>query len=177
MDIPRLGVTGAAVTNVFSQALGAGLGMWFLLAGYTRLHLNMSHFRFDPGTIWRMVKVGIPASVTGMERTFGQLILMWLVVPFGTVAVAAHTVGQRIDQLVNNPFMAFGQAAGIIAGQNLGAGEPKRAEKRAGLPSSCLRPCCWPSPWYSFSGLSGRFVYSVQALTLWTGQAPTSGYR
>jgi putative MATE family efflux protein len=139
---PRLGVSGAAVTNVFSQALGAGIGMWFLLAGYTRLHFSMNHFKFDPGTIWRMVRVGIPASVTGMERTFGQLMLMWLVVPFGTLAVAAHTVGQRIDQLVNNPFMAMGQAAGIIAGQNLGAGEAKRAEKTGwaaiGLSSAML---------------------------------------
>ena len=102
------------------------------LCSYTKIfivRLNLRHFRFDPAVIWRMVKVGLPASVTAMERTFGQLVLMWFVVPFGTLAVAAHTVGQRVDQLVNNPIMAFGQAAGILAGQNLGAKEPKRAEK------------------------------------------------
>ena len=126
---PYMGVSGAAVTNVFAQALGAGIGLWYLFGGHTRLHLTMHQFRFDPAVIWRMVKIGIPASITAMERTFGQLVLMWLVVPFGTVAVAAHTVGQRVDQFVNNPFMAFGQAAGILAGQNLGAHEPKRAEK------------------------------------------------
>ena len=126
---PHMGVSGAALTNVLSQALGAGIGMWFLFAGYTRLRLTMKGFKFDPAVIWRIVRIGIPASVTGMERTFGQLALMWFVVPFGTIAVAAHTVGQRVDQLVTLPFMAFGQAAGILAGQNLGAGEPERAMK------------------------------------------------
>jgi putative MATE family efflux protein len=139
---PRMGVTGAALTSVLSQALGAGIGMWFLFAGYTRLRLTIKGFKFDPGVIWRIVKIGIPASVTGMERTFGQLALMWFVVPFGTIAVAAHTVGQRVDQFVTLPFMAFGQAAGILAGQNLGAGEPERAMKTGwiavGISSSFL---------------------------------------
>jgi putative MATE family efflux protein len=124
-----MGVSGAALTNVFSQALGAGIGMWYLFAGYTRLRLSFKNFHIDPGVIWRMVKVGIPASVTSMERTFGQLVLMWFVVPFGTMAVAAHTVGQRVDQVVMTPFMAFGQAAGILAGQALGAAQPERAVK------------------------------------------------
>jgi putative MATE family efflux protein len=126
---PHMGVSGAAITNVLSQALGAIIGLWFLFAGYTRLKLNLKRFRFDLVVIWRIVKIGIPASVTGMERTFGQLALMWFVVPFGTLAVAAHTVGQRVDQFVNMPFMAFGQAAGILAGQNLGAREPERAAR------------------------------------------------
>jgi putative MATE family efflux protein len=128
---PRLGVSGAAITNVFSQAIGAGLGFWLLFTGGTRLRLTMKNYRFDPGTMWRMVKIGIPASITNMERTFGQLLLMWFVVPFGTLAVAAHTVGQRIDNFVHNPSMAFGQASGVLGGQNLGASQPARAERTA----------------------------------------------
>ncbi len=139
---PRMGVSGAALTNVFSQALGAGIGMLYLFAGHTRLRLTMKRFRFDPRLIWRIVKIGIPASITGMERTFGQLALIWFVVPFGTIAVAAHTVGQRVDQFVTLPFMAFGQAAGILAGQNLGANELERARKTGwiavGISSSFL---------------------------------------
>ncbi|MCJ7743840.1 MAG: MATE family efflux transporter, partial [Dehalococcoidales bacterium] len=34
---PRLGVSGAAMTNVVSQSLGMALGMWFLFSGRTRL--------------------------------------------------------------------------------------------------------------------------------------------
>jgi putative MATE family efflux protein len=153
---PHLGVSGAALTNVLSQALGAGIGMWFLFAGYTRLSVTLRGFKFDPGTIWRMVKIGIPASVTGMERTFGQLALMWLVVPFGTLAVAAHTVGQRVDQFVNNPVMAFGQAAGILAGQNLGAQELERAKKTG---------------WTAVAISSSIMLLASGALLLWAEQA------
>ena len=44
---PKMGVTGAATTAVFSQGIGAGLGLWFLSSGRTRLHLNFKHFRID----------------------------------------------------------------------------------------------------------------------------------
>jgi Na+-driven multidrug efflux pump len=76
-----------------------------------------------------MVKVGIPASITGMERNLANFVLLWFVVPFGTFAVAAHSLVQRIDAFIHMPAMGVGQAAGILAGQNLGAGQPERAEK------------------------------------------------
>jgi Na+-driven multidrug efflux pump len=69
---PRLGVSGAAVTNVLSQSVGATIGLWFLLSARTRLRLTFRDFHLDPGMIWRIVRIGIPGSISGMERTFGQ---------------------------------------------------------------------------------------------------------
>jgi len=135
---PRMGVNGAATTAIFSQGLGAGLGLWFLFSGRTRLHLTLRNFRLDPGIIWRLVKIGIPASFTAMGRTLGNLILMWFMTPFGTVAVAAHTLNQRVEMFLNTPQMALGQAAGVLAGQNLGASQPKRAEKTGWLAAGLL---------------------------------------
>ncbi len=130
---PRLGVSGAATTNIFSQGLGAGLGLWFLFSGHTRLRLTLRNFRVDPNIIWRLVKLGLPASVTGMERNLGNLILMWFMTPFGTLAVAGHTIGQRVEQFLQNPAMGLGQGAGVLAGQNLGARQPQRAERTGWL--------------------------------------------
>ncbi len=126
---PRLGVSGAATTNVISQSLGLAFALWFLFTGRTRLRLTLKNFYLDRAIIWRIVKIGIPASVSGMERTFTNLALMWIIVPFGTLAVAAHTVVQRIETILIMPSMALGTAAGVLAGQNLGAGQPGRAEK------------------------------------------------
>jgi Na+-driven multidrug efflux pump len=64
-----------------------------------------------------------------MERPFAQTVLMWIIVPFGTLAVAAHTIVQRVEVFLLMPGMALGMAAGVLAGQNLGAGHPERAEK------------------------------------------------
>ena len=126
---PRLEVSGAAITNVISQSLATSLGLWFLFSGRTRLRLTLRNFRLDPHIIWRIVRIGIPASVTGIERTFANLVLMWFVVPFGTVAVAAHSLVQRVDSFIHMPGMGLGQASGVLAGQNLGARQPERAER------------------------------------------------
>ncbi|MFC1954744.1 MATE family efflux transporter [Chloroflexota bacterium] len=126
---PRLGVSGAAITNVFSQSLGMALGLWYLFTGRTRLQLTFRDFHVDPSIIWRIVKIGIPSSISGMQMSFGQLILIWFMVPFGTAAVAAHTLCQRVEMFLFMPGMAMGIGAGVLAGQNLGAGQPERAEK------------------------------------------------
>ncbi|MFC2034554.1 MATE family efflux transporter [Chloroflexota bacterium] len=130
---PEMGVSGAAITNVISQSFGLSLGLWFLFSGRTRLRLNMNNFRIDLNIIWRIVRIGIPASVMTAQATLGQLILMRLVAPFGTLAVAAHSLVQRVELFFFMPSMAFGMAAGVLAGQNLGAGQPERAEKSGWL--------------------------------------------
>jgi putative MATE family efflux protein len=126
---PRMGVTGAAMTNVVSQSLGASIGLWFLFSGRTRLKLTLKNFRIDLPVIWRMVKVGIPASITGMERSFANLVMITFIVPFGTVAVAAHSLTRRIESFIHMPTQGLGMGSGVLAGQNLGAQQPARAER------------------------------------------------
>jgi len=135
---PRLGVSGAAVTSVFSQGLGAAIGLWFLFSGRTRLQLTLKNFRIDFNMIWRLIKIGIPASITAMERNLGNLILMFFMTPFGTVAVAGHTLGQRMEMFLQMPAMGLGQGAGILVGQNLGARQPGRAERTGWLAAGVL---------------------------------------
>ncbi len=126
---PGLGVSGAALTGVISQGIAGALGMWILYSGRTRIVLTMKKFRFDGKMIWRMVKIGIPASLMGAERSSANLLVMWFIVPFGTFAVAAHTLMERVDHFMRMPAMGMGSAAGVLAGQNLGANQPERAEK------------------------------------------------
>jgi len=130
---PRLGVSGAALTNVISQSLGTGLGFWILMTGRSRLRLSFRRFRIDPGIIWRMIRVGLPASVMGMQTNLGQFILMSVIAPFGTLAVAAHTLNQRIEMFLFMPAWGLGIAAGVLVGQNLGAKQPARAERTGWL--------------------------------------------
>lgn len=124
---PYMGVRGAAMTNVISQAIGSAIMFWILFTGRTRLRMTLKNFSFDGHMIWRIVRIGIPASITGMERNLANFILMWFVVPFGTSAVAAHALSDRIDNLVHMPAQGLGQASGVLAGQNLGAGMPDRS--------------------------------------------------
>jgi putative MATE family efflux protein len=126
---PKLGVNGAALTAVMSQALGLTIGLWFLVSGRSRLKLNFRGFRFDRELTWRIVRIGLPAAITGAERSLVNLVMMLFISPFGTFAVAAHTIQQRVEMILIMPGFGFGQASGVLAGQNLGAHRPERAEK------------------------------------------------
>ncbi len=130
---PRFGVSGAALTNVIAQGVAGGLSMWILYSGRTRIRLTVRNFRFDGSVLWRIVKIGIPASLLSMERSSASLLVMWFIVPFGTFAVAAHSLMERVDRFIRMPGMGMGSAAGVLAGQNLGAGQPERAEKTGWL--------------------------------------------
>jgi putative MATE family efflux protein len=130
---PSMGVQGAAMTNVVSQGIGAVLMFWILFTGRTRLKLSLRHFSFDSNILWRIVKIGIPSSITGMERSMANFFLVWFVVPFGTAALAAHSLADRCGNFLRMPASGFGQASGVLAGQNLGAGQPDRAEKTGWL--------------------------------------------
>ncbi|UCD09851.1 MAG: MATE family efflux transporter, partial [Dehalococcoidales bacterium] len=130
---PEMGVSGAAMTGVISQGLAGLLGLWFLYTGRTRLKLTFSNFRFDGSMIWRIVKIGLPGSINGMGRTASTLLLTVFIVPFGTYAIAAQSLMERLDRFIQMPAMSLGQTAGVLAGQNLGAGQPERAEKTAWL--------------------------------------------
>ncbi len=149
---PQMGVVGAAATNALSQGLGAAIGLWFLFTGKTRLRLSLKNFRVDFHTIWQMVKVGIPASISSIDRTLSGFVLIVLVTAFGTLSVAAHTIGQRVDMFILMPVMAFGQATGILAAQNLGANQPERAVRGS---------------WIAVGFFTGVMVVIVALLWFW----------
>jgi len=130
---PNLGVTGAALTNVISQSLGLALAFWVLFSGKTHLRLTMQNFRVDFRMIWRIIRIGLPASVMATQRGLGHLVLTMFMVPFGTLAVAAHTLWQRVEMVVVMLNMGIGIGAGVLVGQNLGANNPGRAERSGWL--------------------------------------------
>jgi putative MATE family efflux protein len=130
---PQLGVRGAALSNVISQILGAGLGLWLLFRGHTRLRLTLRDFRFSFNIIWRILKIGVPALVMTLQKSLGDLALTWFIVPFGTLAVAAHSLASRVDMFLFMPGSGLGSGAGVLVGQNLGAHQPERAERGAWL--------------------------------------------
>jgi putative MATE family efflux protein len=130
---PELGVSGAAYTSVISQTLGVLLGLRVLFGARSRINISFKDFKLDMGIIWRILRIGFPALISGIQRNLNQFILQRFLAPFGTAVLAAHTLTQRLEMLVFMPAMAFGMGAGVLMGQNLGAKQPERAEKSAWL--------------------------------------------
>ena len=136
---PHMGVSGAAATNVVSQSLATIILLWILFAGRSRLRLTLRNFRLDLGIIWRIIKIGFPALVSGMQRSISYLILLILMARYATVTVAAHGIVQRVEMILIMPAMAFGMGSGVLVGQNLGAGQPERAERSAWLAAGLVQ--------------------------------------
>jgi len=127
--IPGLGVSGAALSNIIAHSLGVAVLLVILFKGYSRLRLTLSDFRPVPGIVWRILKISIPALVMNLQKSLGDVILIWLIVPFGTVAVAAHSLNCRLEMFVMAIAMGIGGGAGVLIGQNLGAAQPEQAKK------------------------------------------------
>ncbi len=151
---PEMGVNGAAMTGVIAQGLGVLLGLQVLLGSRSRLRLSFSGFRFDMGIIWSIIRIGIPASISGIQRTLSQFLLQVFMAPFGGAALAAHVIAQRVEMFLFMPAMAFGMGAGVLVGQNLGAGRSDRAEKSA---------------WLAVALVEGFAVVASLAMLVWTG--------
>jgi Na+-driven multidrug efflux pump len=85
----------------------------------------------DPATIWRLIAIGVPGALQMGLRAVMNLVLMTIVAQFGTVTVAAYTVGLRLRMLGLLPSFSFGAASATMVGQNLGAKRPERSQRSA----------------------------------------------
>jgi putative MATE family efflux protein len=126
---PQMGVQGAALSNVIAQGLGGGFACWILFSGRHRIKVTMKNFKFDGNLIWRQVRVGIPSMITQAERNFAGLVMVGFMIPYGTIAVAAHSLAQRVDGFIQVLPSAFSTPSGVLAAQNLGARRPDRAAR------------------------------------------------
>jgi putative MATE family efflux protein len=136
---PKLGVQGAALAMITGQLLGMIIALWILFLGQnSKLKLTLKGFRLDFASIKQMVKIGLPALFMGVQGNLGQTVLMKIIVPFGTLAVAAHTLNQRAEMFVQMPGVGLGTGAGVLVGQNLGANQLKRAEQTGWMATTIL---------------------------------------
>jgi Na+-driven multidrug efflux pump len=88
----------------------------------------------------------------GMEQNLRGFIFIRFMAPFGTMAMAAHTLLSRIEMILFMPAFGLGMAAGILTGQNLGANQPDRAAK---------------SGWTAAAIVEGFVILACIALLLW----------
>jgi putative MATE family efflux protein len=127
--LPEYGIAGAAIANAAGNSLALVMVLRALVSGKSGLHLKLSEYRIDPKLIWQTLRIGGPAAVNGAERSIAQLMVVGFVTPFGDNALAAFTLTRRLEMFANLGSQGFGQASGVIVGQNLGAGNPGRARQ------------------------------------------------
>jgi putative MATE family efflux protein len=128
--LPALGVTGAALATVAAWLVASAWG-WVLLG---RLGIRPRVFAFLRPPLdetWRALKVGLPLALEGALFSLIYILLTRVITSFGTPAVAALGIGHKLEVLNYFVCAGIGAAATTLVGQNLGAGEPRRAVRCA----------------------------------------------
>lgn len=152
---PRLGVTGAAVATTIGRGIGVLYQLRALSRGTGRLVVRREHLALDRpalGAIFRVARTGIAQSVIGMTSWIG---LVRILAAFGAATLAGYTIAIRVVLFALLPSWGLGNAAATLVGQNLGAGNPARAEQAV-----------WRAALYNFV-----FLGSASLLFVWLGPA------
>lgn len=129
--VPGLGVAGAALATVSTQALSMVLGFIVMLRGTAGLKLSFRGFRPDTALMLRAFRLGAPSSVDLSARALGLSVMTTLAAGFGTTVLATYGIGSRLLALGIIPALGISLACSTLVAQNLGARRPDRARQTA----------------------------------------------
>ncbi|MHB8926104.1 MAG: MATE family efflux transporter [Bacillota bacterium] len=130
LGFPALGVRGSAVATLVAQATGVLVAGYLLFTPGPRFGLRFcASWRPDVAEFRRLLGIGVPAAAESLAWQFAAVLLTILIVSFGTVALAAHTLGIQAEGLSYMPAAGFAVASTTLVGQNLGARDPGLARR------------------------------------------------
>ena len=127
---PRLGVAGAAIATVISRfAETAIVVIWTHRHRERNIFIQGAYrtFQIPRALIGQILKKGTPLLINETLWSAGQAMLVQCYSMRGLNAVAALNISTTVSNLFNIVYIALGSAISIVIGQQLGAGELKKA--------------------------------------------------
>jgi putative MATE family efflux protein len=118
----HMGVPGAALATILSQALSAVFILRFLFGKQTKLRIRRSYLRLQPQVILPVMALGLaPFIMQATEAILNVSFNSSLQRYGGDVAVGAMTIASTVMQMVWLPAQGIGQGAQPIISYNYGA--------------------------------------------------------
>ena len=127
----KLGIAGAAWATIISQAVCCVLILKYLMGVEANYKVKLKDITLQSDYVKRIVKMGFPAAVQNAVIAFSSLLIQAGVNSYGTKAAAGFTAYMKVDGFDILPILSFSLAATTFVGQNVGAGNMKRAKKGA----------------------------------------------
>ena len=125
-----MGVKGAALATVISQAVGALWILRFLTGKQTTLRLKKENMKLNPAIFKPCLGLGISTFVMLSTESLLSISFTSSLSRYGgDLAVGAMTIITSVSQLVTMPLQGFCQGGQPIISFNYGAGNVKRVKK------------------------------------------------
>ncbi|MBR4866542.1 MAG: MATE family efflux transporter [Clostridia bacterium] len=125
-----MGVKGAALATVLSQAVGALWILCFLTGKKTTLRLKLGNMRLDPAIFKPCLGLGVSTFVMMSTESLLSISFTTSLSRFGgDVAVGAMTIITSVCQLASLPLQGFCQGGQPIISYNFGAGNRDRVKR------------------------------------------------
>ena len=124
-----MGVAGVAIATMIAQALSCVCCHIYVGKKYDILKLTKESLVFDTELLRGIIKYGVPSAIQQSVLSLNFMVVQRFVNFFGADMTAAYSVINKIENFVTMPMMNLAMALSMFAGQNIGAGEEKRAKQ------------------------------------------------
>ena len=126
----QMGVKGAAIATVISQAFSAAWVMAFLLGKKSSLKIRLKFLKPDRGILVSIFSLGISPFIMRATESFISIVLNHGLQAYGgDLHVGALTIMQSVMQLFSAPIGGFTQGMTPIISYNYGAGNFERVKQ------------------------------------------------
>ena len=125
----ELGAGGAAAATLFAKMVPALTAFFLLTRPGKEIRLSRRHMGFEKEKLKLILKIGLPSAIGGSTMQLGFLLMSRNVYAYGTQAMAAYGIGNKVNGLITLPSNGIGSATATIVGQNIGARQQDRAEQ------------------------------------------------
>ena len=121
-------VRGVAIPTVISRLLAAVLILHFVVDENYKLHIKKTlKHKFDTDILSKVLKIGIPYGVENGLFQLGRVLVLSLVSTFGTMAIAANSVGYAIGIFSVLPGFAINLGLTAVISNCVGANDYEQA--------------------------------------------------
>lgn len=125
---PAMGIEGAAIATTIGRGTAVLVQLWTLLKAGKHIKVRIEQLYLDGKIILNIVRTSLGGIGQMIVAMTSWIFLTRILADIGSEAVAGATITIRIMMFTMMPAWGLSNAAATLVGQNLGAGNPERAE-------------------------------------------------